>query len=100
MGITVVCTLAAGLIFTPPDGYLIEKVTGPPKVERRSSSKEDMVTTAYVSSGGTSIWVNDSSSREKVTIILKQTGKAGDTVDLPEGCTGEATSIRFRSKER
>jgi hypothetical protein len=87
LSIVVTCPLSAGWTFTPPEGYVIERVAGPVKGETQRPPCEDCL----IFDAGRVIH-----EPGKVTIRLRQTSKASDTFDLPKGCTGEASSVVFR----
>lgn len=94
MSLILTCVLTAGFLFTPPEGYVLEKVAGPPKRERAAEICATCATT------GTFMYAVGAIEREpeKITLTLRQTGKAAEMIDLPAGCTGEETSIKFRAK--
>jgi len=93
MLILLTCLLAAGFTFTPPEGYVLEKVQGPPKRE----NSDGAACPNCLTSGGTTIFRAESVP-EKVTLTLRPTGKASSVFDLPPGCSGESASVTFRAK--
>lgn len=98
MSILLTCTVAAGLLFTPPDGYMIEKIAGPPKkvvVGMREGAMDD----GSITLSNTITFGCNESKGEAVYIHLRQTGKTKETFELPKGCTGEATSVKFKSEK-
>ena len=94
MLILLTCLLAAGFVFTPPEGYVLDKVEGPPKREKNDGAACPNCT---LWSDGTTIMRGEPPA-EKVKLTLRQTGKASSVFDLPPGCSGESTSVTFRAK--
>jgi hypothetical protein len=91
MSIILTCALTAGFLFTAPEGYTIERLAGPPKVEKTAPCENCL----YFSEGSV---LRGDREPDKITIRMRQVGKASDTFDLPVGCTGEAKGVSFKAK--
>ena len=67
MTLIVVCVLAAGMSFTPPAGWTVEKIEHQGEV----------------------MWM-EYTTKPHTRITLKQAIKEGASVTIPDGCQGEA----------
>ena len=73
--ILAVCTLAAQMVFTPPEGWTVVSVyTGGRKLSRPTMTSE------YCNS-------ECEARREHPSITLQKMIKVGDVVEGPQGCT-------------